>query len=47
MVRSVRILPPGGAASGAHRLTVQAKDSKGVTFKQTININVTQDAQPH
>ena len=27
-------------ASGAHRLTVQAKDSAGVIFKQTINITV-------
>lgn len=27
-------------AAGAHRLTVQAKDSAGVIFKQTINITV-------
>jgi hypothetical protein len=27
-------------ASGARRLTVQAKDNKGVIFKQTINITV-------
>jgi hypothetical protein len=27
-------------AAGAHRLTVQAKYSAGVIFKQTININV-------
>lgn len=26
--------------SGAHRLTVQAKDNAGVIFKQTINITV-------
>jgi hypothetical protein len=27
-------------AAGAHRFTVQAKDSAGVIFKQTINITV-------
>jgi hypothetical protein len=27
-------------SSGTHRLTVQAKDSAGVVFKQTINITV-------
>jgi Glucodextranase, domain B len=27
-------------AVGARRVTVQAKDSAGVTFKQTINITV-------
>ena len=27
-------------AAGAHRLTVQAKDSAGVIFKQSINITV-------
>jgi hypothetical protein len=27
-------------AVGAHRFTVQAKDSAGVIFKQTINITV-------
>ena len=27
-------------ATGAHRLTVQAKDSAGITFKQPISINV-------
>jgi hypothetical protein len=26
--------------AGTHRLTVQAKDSAGVVFKQTINITV-------
>jgi len=31
---------PVAMAVGAHRVTVQAKDTKGVIFKQTINITV-------
>jgi len=27
-------------AKGTHRFTVQAKDTKGVIFKQTLNITV-------
>jgi len=27
-------------AAGTHRVTVQAKDTSGVIFKQTVNITV-------